>query len=255
MLEYLAKDEATKVITAYLEGVKDGEKFLRTAKKVSKIKPVVILKAGKTQKGTEAVSSHTGALAGSAEIYAGVFRQAGIIEAESWEELFDLAKAFAMQPCPSGKKIAVVTDGGGFGVLATDEVEKQKLILQETPKRLQEIFRKNFPEHAVLHNPIDLTGDATAERYKIAVEECLRAKEFDAVLAIVLFQVPLLEQSVAHIISDLSKKYRKTILACAAGGHFTRKLARQLEMNNVPVYPSPERAVRVLAEMEKYRKI
>ncbi len=255
LLEYLVKDGQTKVITAYLEGVKDGRKFLQTAKKVSKIKPIIILKAGKTKKGTEAVSSHTGALAGAAEVYSGSFKQAGVLEANSWETLFDLAKAFASQPIPKGKRTAIITNGGGFGVLATDEAEKQGLELPATSPRLQKIFRANFPSHAILHNPIDLTGDATADRFKIAVEECLKSNEFDALIVILLFQIALLEKKVIDIIAGLNKKYKKPILCCSSGGKFTQGLVKELEEKGLPVYPTPERAVDALAGMLKYRTI
>ncbi len=253
LLEFLANDKETKVIAAYIEGLKSGRKFMQSAKKVSGRKPVIFLKAGKTKKGSQAASSHTGALAGSAEIYSGAFKQTGILEAGNWEELFDFAKALASQPLPAGNKLAVITDGGGFGVLAADEAEKLNFELPEPSKKLKTKFR-NFPSYASLKNPIDLTGDADVGRYKTAVESCLKSREFDAVLVILLFQVPTLDKSIDETIIALSRKYKKPIVACAAGSHYTQKLARKLEESGIPVYPTPERAVGAIKAMLSYAR-
>jgi acyl-CoA synthetase (NDP forming) len=163
LLEFLAEDEKTKVVVSYLEGIKsEGKKFIATAKKIAKKKPIIVLKAGKTEKGTAAVLSHTGSLAGSAKIYSSVFKQTGIIEANSFEELFDFARAFS-QPLPKGSKVAIITDGGGFGVLATDECERQKLQLPEPSKKLKQKFKKIFPSYVILNNPIDLCFSSDTE--------------------------------------------------------------------------------------------
>jgi acetyl coenzyme A synthetase (ADP forming)-like protein len=252
-IEFLGKDEKTKIILLFLEGVKDGKKFLRVAKKVSQIKPIIVLKGGKTEKGRKAALSHTGSLAGSARIYSSVFKQVGIIEANTHEELIDFAKAFS-QPLPKGNRIAIVTDGGGFGVLACDEAERQGLKLPEPSNKLKKIFRKIFPEHVILSNPIDLTGDVTTERFRIAIEECLKSKEFDGVITITLFQVPALEKDIVDAIANL-KKYGKPILCCAAGGRFTLELSKALEKNGIPVYPSPERAVKAMAALVNYSRM
>ncbi len=251
LLELLGDDGETKVIAAYVEGLKDGCKFMEVARKLKK--PLIVLKAGKTSRGSAAVVSHTGALAGSAEIYSGAFKQVGAIEAGNWEEMFDFAKAFSMQPIPRGNKIAVVTDGGGFGVLATDAAERNNLVLPEPSQKLLQEF-KGFPAHASLKNPIDLTGDADAEWYKLAVESCLASDEFDAVLVITLFQVPALSAGVDDALIELSRKYNKTIVACAAGSHYTQQLVRKLEAGGIPVYPTPERAVGALRAMLAHAK-
>ncbi|MDI6798896.1 MAG: CoA-binding protein [Candidatus Aenigmarchaeota archaeon] len=249
-LEYFGNDEKTKVIALYFEGVKDGKRFIEVARKVSKKTPIIALKGGKTEAGKKAAISHTATIAGSAKVYSSVFKQTGIIEADNWEELFDFAKAF-LQPLPKGRRIAIVTDGGGFGVLAADECEKQGLELPEPSGKLKKMFRKSFPEYAILSNPIDLTGNANAEMYRTALEECLKSKEFDAAIAITLFQVPALGEELIDVIADL-KKYGKPILCCATGGKFTIRLARALEKNGIPVYVSPERAVKAMSVLVKY---
>ena len=255
LLEYLGDDDKSSVITVYLEGIEaSGQKFMRIAKKVTKKKPIIILKAGGTETGMKAVFSHTGSMAGSGKIYSAAFKQTGIIEADSWEELFDFARAFSTQPLPRGNKVAIVTDGGGFGVLATDEAEKQRLQLPEPSDRLKKEFRKVMPSYASLHNPIDLTGDADANRYKVVIEACLRSNEYDGVIAITLFQVPTLEKSVVDEIIKLHKNYKKPLLACAAGGKFTYELSDKLMAGGVPVYPTPERAVKAMKALIEYKE-
>ncbi len=254
LIEYLGDDTETKVITAYIEGLKgDGKKFMEVCKRVSRKKPIIILKAGKTKKGTEAVSSHTGSLAGSGRIYSAAFKQSGVIEAETWQELFDFARAFSTQPIPEGDKVVIVTDGGGFGVLATDEAERSELNLPEPSEKLKKKIKHVMPPYAILHNPIDLTGDADAERYQVTIEECLKSGEYDGVIAITLFQVPRLEESVVDDLIKL-KKYKKPIISCAAGGEYSNKLSRKLTQNGIPVYSTPERAVKAMKALARYMK-
>jgi len=255
LLEYLGDDKDSSVITAYLEGIEaSGQKFMRIAKKVTKKKPIIILKAGGTETGMKAVFSHTGSMAGSEKIYSAAFKQTGIIEADSWEELFDFARAFSTQPLPKGKRIAIITDGGGFGVLATDEADRQGILLPEPSEKLKKEMRKVTPSYASLHNPIDLTGDADANRYKVTIEACLRSNEYDGVIAITLFQVPTLEKSVVDEVIKLHKKYKKPLLACAAGGKFTEELSEKLVKGGVPVYPTPERAVKAMKALVNYKQ-
>jgi len=253
LLEYLGKDSKTKVIAVYLEGIKaSGKRFIQTLRKITRRKPVVILKAGKTEKGTRAVVSHTGSLAGSAKIYSSAFKQTGAIEAETWEELFDYARSFATQPLPRGNRAAIVTDGGGFGVLTTDECERLGVELPEPSKALQKKFKKIFPPYVILRNPIDLTGDATTERYRVAIEECLRSREYDGVIAIVLYQVPTLDKNITGVLIELSKKYDKPLLCCASGGKSTRTITAVLETNRIPVYPTPDRVAKSFSVLSKY---
>jgi acetyl coenzyme A synthetase (ADP forming)-like protein len=248
-IEYLDNDPETKVIALYIEGVKNGENFIRAARRAKK--PIIVLKGGRTKFGSKAAFSHTGRLAGSSAVYSGIFRQCGIIEVDSWRELFNLAKGFAFQQRPKGKRLAIVTDGGGFGVLAADVAEREGLLLPQTSEEMKSLFRKSFPAYATLDNPIDITGDTNAERYKIAIEACLKSNRYDGVLAITLFQVPTLEENIVDVVAALSEKYPKPILCCAAGGEFTRNLAMKLEAKNVPVYQTPKEAIEVFSAMAR----
>src|SRR5438445_7691965 len=251
LLEFLAKDEKTKVIMMYLEGIKSqGREFVDKVKKITKIKPIIVLKAGKTERGTKAVMSHTGSLAGSYRVYSSVFKQTGIIEAKDWEELIDFAKAFSMQPLPRGKKLLVVTDGGGFGILAADEAEKQKLDLKEPSDELKNKLKKMLPPYVSLHNPIDLSGDTTAERYEIVLREA--SGEYDGVVVIALLQVPALEERVVDVLANFKKEFQKTLICCSAGGKYSRRILAKMEEHGIPVFVTPEDSVGTFSAMFKY---
>jgi acetyl coenzyme A synthetase (ADP forming)-like protein len=251
LIEFLSKDKTTGVIIAYLEGLKsEGRKFLEVAKKVKK--PIIVLKSGKSKKGSEAAASHTGSLAGSSKIYSAAFKQFDIIEAENWEELLDYAIAFS-QPLPKGNRVAIITDGGGFGVLATDEAERCGMLLPEPSQSLKQRMLKTMPSYVSLHNPIDLTGDADAERYGIALRECLASKEYDAAIVITLFQVPTLDDKVIDYIIQ-AKRFKKPILVCSVGSSFSEERNKKLMQVGIPVYPTPERAVKALNALVKRSK-
>ena len=252
LLDYLAKDEKTKVIAVYMEGVKaEGRKFTETLKRVSKKKPVVILKSGKTKKGSSAAASHTGSLAGSAQIYATVFNQFGATEAYDWEALIDYVKGFSMQPLPKGDKLLVITNGGGFGVLATDESERQKLNLNPLSDVAVKKLRKVVRPNASLHNPIDLTADSDAKMYTDALRESI--SKYDGAVIITLFQVPTLQEEIADFVVDM-QKHGKPILCCASGGEFTTKMSKKIEDKGVPVYPTPRRAVASFGALVRYAR-
>ncbi|ASJ12859.1 acetate--CoA ligase family protein [Thermococcus thioreducens] len=255
LMDYFIHDDSIKVVTFYIEGVKDGRKFIESAKRVTKVKPVIALKSGRTEYGAKAASSHTGSLAGADTIYDAVFKQTGVIRAEDFEHMFDLAKAFAAlkDKLPRGDRIGIITDGGGAGVMASDAVAKFGLKMADLSEETLKFLRENFPPHAVAGNPTDVVGDTDAERYRIAIEGFVNDPNVDAVLVIVLFQVPLLEEEkIIDILAEYQKKSDKPIVAVAMGGKKTDYYAKMLEDRGVPVYPTPERGVRALAGLVKY---
>ena len=254
LIKYLEDDLATRCIAIYLESVKNGEEFIKIAKRVTKKKPIVCFKAGKTQKGSEAVLSHTGALAGSAEIYSAAFKQAGIIEAKTSEEIFDFAKALANQPALKSNKIAIVTDGGGFGVVATDAAINYGLELPPLTDESVKALKGFLPKYAVTKNPIDLTGDATVERYKNTLDIVLKDKNISGIVCIALMQIPTLTDEIVDVIRD-AKVFGKPITVCSAGGQYVLERNRKLESFGIPVYPTPERAVKALAILHEYENI
>lgn len=252
LMRFLGQDPETEVIAVYLEGTDDGRDLMKAAKEVTGDTPVIIIKAGKTSKGSEAVASHTGSLAGSAEVYRAAFKQTGIIEARNMMDLLDYSEAFEKQPLPDGKRIFVITNGGGFGVLSTDEVINQGLELAEIDPELEKELDEIIPEYGEVHNPLDLMGDAGPDRYKRALELVEDSEDVDAVLCIELFQtVPMNEKAIEPVL-EFNKDSDKPIIVCTAGGKLVQKMKRKLENGGVPVFNTPHRAVDALTSLVEY---
>lgn len=252
LIEYLANDKRTKVICAYFEGVKQGRKFYEIVSRVADRKPVIALKGGKTAEGNSAVSSHTGSLAGQAEIYSAAFGQSGVVEAENLEEIFDFARVLSTQPVPKGNRIQVITDGGGFGVLATDWIIKNGLKLAKMKPDTIKQMKKSLPGHVVLKNPIDLTGDADVDRYRIAMDAAVNDDNVDMIAVITLFQIPTLTAEITDVISSYTERSDKPIVVIAAGGRFTEVLKKSMEDFGIPTFSYPEKAARALRALYDY---
>lgn len=255
LLEYLARDKETKVICMYLEGIKDGRRFMHTAKIVSRIKPVIVLKGGRTSEGAKAASSHTGSLAGNDAIYDAAFKQSGVIRAKHLIEMFNFARTLAEQPLPDGKNIGIITNGGGFGVLATDQVIMKKLKLAEFSAKSIKELKDIVPSYGKIHNPLDLVGDADDERYKKALDVLGNDDNVDAILCILLFQtVPITGKVVDYVIRFANKR-KKPIIVCSAGGYYTQKMIKTLEENDIPVFDTPARAIDSMDALVDYANI
>jgi acetyl coenzyme A synthetase (ADP forming)-like protein len=255
LLEYLGQDEKTKVICLYLEGIKDGEKFFRIAQEVSKKKPIVAIKGGLTKEGSEAALSHTGALAGTKEVYFGVFKQTGIIRADNLEEMFDIASLVEKGLFFSGNRVQIITNGGGYGIVSTDLIaESDNLHLAQLSDNTSGHLRKEFPKTINIHNPLDLVGDATTERYKVALENCIRDKNVDAILLIVLYQTPLITGDIVQVISSMHQETKKPIVVVSTGGEFTEALTYSLQEHGLCVFPFPKNAVSAMDKLVWYDK-
>ncbi|MEM5872139.1 MAG: CoA-binding protein [Candidatus Aenigmatarchaeota archaeon] len=254
LIEYLAEDKKTKVICAYFEGVKEGRKFLEVTKKLSKKKPIIVLKGGVTNEGTKAVSSHTGSLAGSFEVYSAAFKQTGIIQTSDIEELFDYARTLSSLPKPNGNRVQIITDGGGFGILLTDHVIKNGLKLASMSEEKVEELRKQMPEYVVIKNPIDLTGDADTERYRIALEAAVNDPNVDIIGLIVLLQVPKLGGEIVDTIINIFKASKKPIFVISAGGEYTEVLKKTLEDVGIPTFSYPQNAAKAMRVLYEYAK-
>ncbi len=251
LMGYLVKDRKTKVICAYFEGVKEGRKFFEIAKNIAGKKPIIILKGGVTTAGTKAVSSHTGTLAGSFEVYSAAFKQSGIIQANDMEELFDFARTLSSQPKPKGDRVQIITDGGGFGVLLADHVINNGLKLAKMSKKTMEVLRKKMPSYVIIKNPIDLTGDADVERYQNTLSAAIRDPNIDIVGVIVLLQVPKLGGEIVDTVINAYKTSEKPIFVISAGGEYTEVLKKTMEDVGIPTFSYPQsaaKAMRVLYE-------
>ncbi len=258
LLEYFAGNPNVKVITIYMEGLKypgEGLRFLETARKVAQVKPVIVYKAGRTKASVHAVASHTAALAGDYEIYRGAFRQAGLIEANSVREMFDLAKALATQPLPRGKRVLVLTDSGGMGIQAVDTLSTLGLEVPELPETMQTMLRKYLPPLAIVRNPVDVTGSATDEYYKIVLDSILPTSYVDMALIVALMQIPGLTPNLVNYIID-AKRYGKPMVVVSFGGSaLMEKFNDALENSGIPVYATPDRGARALWALVEYSRI
>jgi len=257
LLEYFANDDETKVILVYLEGLKDGRgrAFLEAARRVSRVKPILIFKAGKTSRGSLAAASHTAALAGDYSLYKSAFKQAGIIEVESFDEMMDAVRVFLDQPLMKGNRVYVVTDAGGVGVMLTDALTMQGFELPRTPQDLKEELKRVLPPYCIVENPIDLTGDTDDERYIRVLEKVLPRDDVDAVVVVALPQVPGIKGTLAKYLVEAKNKYGKPIIAISIGGEEAVKMARELQAGGVTVFESPERAAKALKALYTYSRI
>jgi acetyl coenzyme A synthetase (ADP forming)-like protein len=257
LLDYLAGDQETKVICVYIEGVHDGKKLLEALKKANNKKPVIALKGGITAEGSRATLSHTGSLAGTAEVYLGAFKQAGLTIAHDIEDVFDYMKIFEkLSIIPKGNRVQVITNGGGYGIITCDEISQTKHLrmAQISPETIRALKTK-FPPIAILSNPLDVLGDATNERYRLAIEACLKDKNNDMLLVVMLPQTPLLDlDKLAVQTAEFTKKARKPIITIVTGSEFSERFARKLEDNGVPCYDFPVRAVKALDALAEHLK-
>jgi len=253
ILEYLRTDPMTKVILLYLEDIIDGRKFVDTVSRVTEEKPIIAVKAGVSPEGAKAASSHTGALAGSDEAYNAILKQSGVIRVESIIDLFDYARAFAKQPLPKGNRVAIITNGGGPGIMATDASVRYGLKIAQFSDATKNKLRSGLPKEASVNNPIDLIGDAQADRYELALG-ALNDDNVDCGLALLTPQAMVDLKKVAETIAANGPKSGKTILASMLGLGDVTPAVGVLESNGVPNYSFPESAVRALAAMSEYKR-
>ncbi len=247
-------DEHTAVVLAYIEGLPDGRKFIDVARQVSAIKPVVALKSGTTAAGSKAVSSHTGSLAGSEHAYEAAFQKAGVLRAKSLQDIFDWGLVFAYQPLLEGPYIAIVTNAGGPGILATDDLERAGLHLAQLETGTVQILRDGLPRAANVYNPIDVLGDAAVDRYALALKAALEDPNVNGVIVILTPQVMTEITQTAELVSEMASQYDKPVIGCFMGEAKIRAGAEILNRNRVPNFPAPDRAVGALQAMWHYRQ-
>jgi acetyltransferase len=254
-LTYLGEDPETKVILLYLESIADGRRFIEVGSTVTRKKPVILLKGGITEAGAKAALSHTGSMAGGITALKVALRKAGIIQVSSVSELFDMAIAFNSQPIPTGSRVGIVTNAGGAGVVISDLLVSRGLKLAEPSRYTVDYLRSVLPPVASVYNPVDVIGDAKADRYGVAIEALLRDPNIDSLLVILTPQVVTEPEETAKVIVELSRRYPlKPILAIFMGGGKVEKATRILIENNIPVYDMPERAVTAVLGLSNYRE-
>jgi len=252
LLSWFRKDENTNVVLIYMEGVVDGRKFMQEARLTTKFKPVIVLKAGRSEKGMAAASSHTGSMAGSDVVYSASFKQAGILRADNLEMAFDWAVAFSALKIPKGKRVVIVTNGGGVGVMATDSCEAAGLEVFDPPERLKKEFKRFMPEFGSAKNPIDLTGMATHEEFRGALRTAIRDKIIDCIITLYCETAVSDPMKIAEVIKEVFDISSKPITVAMIGGEDVSKAIDFLKEHGVPVYPDTERAVSAMAALAKW---
>jgi acetyl coenzyme A synthetase (ADP forming)-like protein len=251
LLEYFAKDPQTKVIALYMEGVRDGRRFLEVARNAAREKPIVVLKGGRTRKGAEAVLSHTRSIAGSDAIFDLAFKQAGAIRVFDVEEMYDACKGFASLPLPAGPNVIIITSSGGSGILATDACEELGLNVIELPADVRHLLKEKLPQECVLRNPLDLTGSATSAMYDEAITALSESREVHSILAIVGDPMP----GIAEVVAKHFHGGKTLVIAMLGGGEVELEERAKLQKLGIPVYSSPVRAARVLAALGRYAEM
>ncbi len=251
-LDWLARDKQTKSIAMYVESIKNGRKFIKSAKKLKEKKPIILLKGGKTSQGQKAANSHTGALAGDYQVFFGAMKEAGVIIAESIEEMFDLARALCKQPKLQKNSIAIITNGGGVGVLCADycsqfglnlaNLKKSTLNKLDKTKMMNPNYSKN--------NPLDIIGDARPLQYKAALETLIGENYISGILVIQTLQSMTDPVWDAKIVIEVHKKNPKKPIICVfMGGKYSHVGIRLLEQNNIVEFNEPRKAVKAMAAL------
>jgi 3-hydroxypropionyl-CoA synthetase (ADP-forming) len=240
MIWYLGEDPSTKVIGLYVEGLGDGRKFMNAAKKViiEKNKPILVFKNGRTTRGAKQAASHTGSLGGSYNVVRGALEQANIISLDSYEELTGSLKALTWQPVPKGNRVAMITNGAGPVIAAIDNFERLGLAVAEISSNTLAKLKEHYPPTYVIGNPCDITGSATADDYRYAIQAFMDDPNVDIIMPWFVFQDDPLEETIVDILQGFQKQRKKPILVGAMGGPFTQKISKRIEDTNVPVYHS-----------------
>jgi acetyltransferase len=254
-LEVWRDDPNTSVVMAYLEGVVDGDAFLEASRKLTKVKPFIVVKSGTTSAGSRAVSSHTGTLAGSDTAYDAAFEQAGILRARSVSELFAYSTALAYQPLPKGRRVAIITNAGGPGIMATDACVNGGLELASLSSETVDYLHEVLPPAANHYNPIDVLGDALSDRYEKALEAALKDPGVDAIIFLLTPQAMTDIEKTARAVVRISRQHDKPVLACFMGGKDVAAGSKILGEGQIPFYGFPEDAadaLRVMVQQQEW---
>jgi acyl-CoA synthetase (NDP forming) len=254
-LEYVGQDSDTKMILIYIEDFKEGRRFMNLAREISLRKPIMGIKANRTETGAKAGASHTAALSSNDAIVDDLLRDAGVIRVITWDQLEDCVLAFGTQPLPSGDRVAIVTDGGGAGVMASDMISDCNLKLAEFSPEVQSKLDQIFPSFYATGNPVDITGSATAEDYKIALETVYDDPNVDSIVNLCVTVIPDLDiDEYLQITREVAKRKEKPFVTSLLGGEEADIASRKLLNEDIPAFDSPGRAVRALGMLSDYSK-
>jgi acetyltransferase len=252
LIDYFGEDESVRSILVYIESLSNVRKFMSAARAVSRVKPIVVFKAGKSEQGARAVASHTGASSGEDAFYDAAFKRAGLVRVATLEALFDCAELLDKQPRPSGSRLVVVTNSGGAGVMAADAIASYGLELAPLKKETLGRLDENLPPHWSRKNPLDILGDATPERYVNTVDVCVKSGDMDGMLLILNPQAMTDPAETATILAGHLKAITFPVVTAVMGGVVAEKAREVLNRAGIPTYETPERAVRALHYLHEY---
>jgi len=240
LMEYLIEQEETKIILMYIEGIQKGERLVQVLKKATKVKPVIVIKSGRSKKGAVAAASHTGSLAGSDDIFDAIMKQCGVLRAESLREALEWSKFLAESPKPAGENVLIVTNGGGIGVMATDACEKNNVKLYDNADHLHNLLSNVVPAFGSTKNPVDLTGQGSKKDYIDSLEIALNDSNIHFVMSLYTETAMIDSEELNEMIQGIYKKYKaagKPILFSLFGGKATESCVVNLALENIPVFP------------------
>jgi len=258
MLRYLYHDGETNVILLYVEDIRSGRRFLEAAEEITRKKPVVALKSGRTEAGARAAASHTGAIAGSDQIYDAAFEQTGIFRAQDMDEFFHAGKALSMQVPAKGKNVGIITDAGGPGIMAVDECGVKGLTVKRFSEETIGKFEKlktegKLPKFATNFNPVDVTGSGTSEMFELATEILFQDPEVDGIIMLGLHHTPNLQEDYIDKVAHVASKYEKPMVACDIGEtEMAISMRLRFDRLNIPAYSSPEDSARAMNALARY---
>jgi len=248
-------DPETNVVLGYLEGIEDGREFIDTAREVTEDTPAVVVKSGRTEAGAQAASSHTGTIAGSEAAYEAGFEQAGVVRAENVQELFDFARALDGLPLPDSEEVAVVTNAGGPGVMATDAVGDARLSMASFGDDTIDALSEMLPAEGNVYNPVDVLGDAGVERFADALDTVLGSEEIGCAVVVAAPTAVLDFEELAEVLAERQAEHGKPVVACLMGGERTERAADALSAAGIPNYFDPARAVDSLDALAVQRAV
>ena len=255
LIDYFGADTKTKCILIYMESLHNARAFISAARAFARSKPIIVLKAGRTKEGAIAAMSHTGVLAGNDIAFEAAFRRAGIIRVETLAQLFHCAQAVAMQPRPQGDRLAIITNAGGPGILATDYLIRKGGRIAKLPKKSLSFLEQILPLSWKYKDHLDVLDNATSENYGEALQVILESDKVDAVLTILVPQSPRYALDVAKKITAVAKQHNKMVLACWMGEADVEEAREWLEQHQIPHVRYPESAVDIFLKMYGYTKI
>ena len=254
LLDFLALDTQTQTILLYVEGVRDARRFMSGLRAAARLKPVIVVKTGRCPAGSRAAKSHTGAWVGSADVFRAVMERAGVVQVNALDQLFSAAQVFGARKRLSGDRLAIVTNGGGPGVLAADRAVEMGMSLAHFTKDTLDKLESALPDHWSNGNPVDIIGDAPPDRYRAALDACLADSNVDGVLCILAPLAMVDATAVANEVIAAAKKSRKPVLACWMGGTLVAEAQTLFSEHRVPHFDSPENAAEAFSYLAVYHR-